>query len=128
MKQMFIIFIFIFSSCKEETCESARNRENEYYFNIISPSSYKDNFIQGPYFEITGINPETKDNNFFKDDARWISAYSDSIEKGDTLYKKKGEDFFLIKKKNSLIKIYTLKCNPNGGVDTKSPEIEVIKI
>ncbi|SFN70312.1 hypothetical protein SAMN05421738_12212 [Algoriella xinjiangensis] len=50
-KQMFIIFIFIFSSCKEETCESARNRENEYYFNIISPSSYKDNFIQGPYFE-----------------------------------------------------------------------------
>ena len=124
--KLIIIFIFIFSSCKEETCESARDKENEYHFNIISLSSYKDNFNQDSYFEIRGINPETKNNIFFKDDGRWISTYSDSIEKGDTLYKKKGDDFFLIKKKNSLIKIYTLKCNPNGVVDKTSPKIEVI--
>ena len=124
--KLIIIFIFIFSSCKEETCESARNRENEYHFNIISTKNFRDDMIIDTYTKLEGINPETDNKDFFSDGSKWITPYRDSIEKGDTLYKKKGDDFFLIKKKNSLIKIYTLKCNQNGEVDKTSPKIEVI--
>ncbi|WP_353163728.1 hypothetical protein [Empedobacter brevis] len=127
MKQVFIIFLSLFFSCEEETCESTRTREMRYHLNIISSLNYKENFNQNPYFEIRGINPETQNNNLFKDEGRWMSTYSDSIQKGDTIYKEFGTDYYLIKKKNRIIKIYTFKCKNNGERDRESIEVEVIR-
>lgn len=81
---------------------------------------------QNHYFEIKGTNPYTKKVDYFKDYSRWMSTYSDSINKGDTIFKEKGDDFYLIKKKDRILKIYTFKCDSNGMRDRTSFEIEVI--
>ena len=121
-----IIFSFFIHSCLSETCFENRESKINVSFNIISPKNYKDDIFIDVYTKLEGINPETGKMDFYSDGFKWITPYRDSILKGDTLSKKKGEDFFLIKKKRSIIKIYALKCNPNGEVDTTSPAFEII--
>ncbi|GGF09685.1 hypothetical protein SAMN05443634_111129 [Chishuiella changwenlii] len=93
--------------------------ELDYSVNIISNKSYKEDKIKSAFFTIKGKNPETDKIDTF-DAGRWFSNVSDSIEKGDTLYKIKGEKFFLIKKEKYILKVNS-KVNTNGEI------IEIIK-
>lgn len=82
-------------------------------------NNYKEDKVKSASFTIIGNNPETNKIDSFKD-GRWFSNVSDSIEKGDTVFKMKGKDYFLIKKKNYILKI-NLEKNQQGKF------IEVLK-
>ncbi len=116
-----IIFSIVFSlnSCKIDVTNGQEQYELDYSVNIISNKNYKDNRVKSAFFKIIGKNPETNKIDTFED-GRWFSNVGDSIEKGDTLYKVKGENFFLIKKKNNILKI-------NSEINTNGEMIEVLK-
>lgn len=120
MKKIIIFSVFFFtSSCKMDITNGQEEYELNYSVNIISNKNYKDDRVKSAFFTIIGRNPDTNRIDTFKD-GRWFSNVSDSIEKGDTLYKLKGESFFLIKKKNNILKI-NYEINANGEI------LEVLK-
>ena len=121
-----LIFSFFIHSCIYETCFESRERKINDSFNIISPKNYKDDIFIDVYTKLEGINPETGNKDFYSDGFKWITPYRDSILIGDTLFKKKGDDFFLIKKKKNIIKVYAIKCDQNGKVNTTSPAFEIL--
>lgn len=98
-------------SCKIDY-KHIKEKELNYSLNIISNKNYKDDRFQPPFFSIVGKNPETNKIDTFED-GRWFSSISDSIEIGDTVYKKKGDNFFLIKKRNLILKVKD-KSNKKG--------------
>ncbi len=120
MRNLIIFTLFFFlNSCKIDFTNGQEQYELDYSVNIISNKSYKEDRIQSTFFTIIGKNPDTNKIDTFED-GRWFSNVSDSIEKGDTLYKVKGENFFLIKKKNNILKI-------NSEINTNGEMIEVLK-
>ncbi|WP_143147338.1 hypothetical protein [Chishuiella changwenlii] len=120
MKNIIIFSIVYFlNSCKMDITNGQEQFELDYSVNIISNKSYKEDKIKSAFFTIKGKNPETDKIDTF-DAGRWFSNVSDSIEKGDTLYKIKGEKFFLIKKEKYILKVNS-KVNTNGEI------IEIIK-
>lgn len=91
----------------------------DYSVNIVSNKNYKDDRIKSAFFIIIGNNPETNKIDTFND-GRWFSNVSDSIEKGDTVFKMKGKDYFLIKKKDYILKI-------NSEKNQEGKFIEILK-
>ncbi|MFV0162646.1 hypothetical protein NZD85_14575 (plasmid) [Empedobacter stercoris] len=120
MKKVIILSVLFFTiSCKMDITNGQKEYELNYSVNIISNKNYKEDRIKSAFFTIIGKNPDTNRIDTFED-GRWFSNVSDSIEKGDTLYKVKGENFFLIKKKNNILKI-NYEINVNGKI------LEVLK-
>ena len=91
-----IILFCLFTYSCSETCIEDRQNQISYSFNILSPKNFKDDFIIDTYTKLEGINPDTGNKDFYSDSYKWITPYRDSISKGDTIYKKKGVDYFLI--------------------------------
>lgn len=120
MKKVIILsVIFYLNSCKIDITNGQEEHELNYSVNIISNKNYKEDRVKSAFFTIVGKNPDTNKIDTFED-GRWFSSVSDSIEKGDTLFKVKGENFFLIKKKNNILKI-NYEINSNGKI------LEVLK-
>lgn len=116
---VFLLIIFYLLYCKIDFTNGQNQTELDYSVNIISNKNYKDDRVISVFFTIIGNNPETNKLDTFND-GRWFSSVSDSIEKGDTVFKMKGKDYFLIKKKNYILKI-NLEKNQQGKF------IEVLK-
>ena len=100
---VFLLIIFYLLYCKIDFTNGQNQTELDYSVNIISNKNYKDDRVISVFFTIIGNNPETNKLDTFND-GRWFSSVSDSIEKGDTVFKMKGKDYFLIKKKNYILK------------------------
>ena len=96
---VFLLIVFYLLFCKIDFTNGQNQTELDYSVNIISNKNYKDDRVISVFFTIIGNNPETNKLDTFND-GRWFSSVSDSIEKGDTVFKMKGKDYFLIKKKN----------------------------
>jgi hypothetical protein len=58
------------------------------------------------WFKVEGYNPYTHKPCECKSVNRWWSQFSEQIEKGDTIIKKKGELTFNIHKKDTIITHY----------------------
>ena len=116
---VFLLIVFYLLFCKIDFTNGQNQTELDYSVNIISNKNYKDDRVISVFFTIIGNNPETNKLDTFND-VRWFSSVSDSIEKGDTVFKMKGKDYFLIKKKNYILKI-NLEKNQQGKF------IEVLK-
>ena len=116
---VFLLIVFYLLFCKIDFTNGQNQTELDYSVNIISNKNYKDDRVISVFFTIIGNNPETNKLDTFND-GRWFSSVSDSIEKGDTVFKMKGKDYFLIKKKNYILKI-NLEKNQQGKF------IEVLK-
>ncbi|MDM1297619.1 hypothetical protein HXZ94_03765 [Empedobacter falsenii] len=116
---VFLLIVFYLLFCKIDFTNGQNQTELDYSVNIISNNNYKEDKVKSASFTIIGNNPETNKIDSFKD-GRWFSNVSDSIEKGDTVFKMKGKDYFLIKKKNYILKI-NLEKNQQGKF------IEVLK-
>ncbi len=116
---VFLLIIFYLLYCKIDFTNGQNQTELDYSVNIISNNNYKEDKVKSASFTIIGNNPETNKLDTFND-GRWFSSVSDSIEKGDTVFKMKGKDYFLIKKKDYILKI-NLEKNQQGKF------IEVLK-
>ncbi|WP_282629606.1 hypothetical protein [Empedobacter sedimenti] len=116
---VFLLIVFYLYFFKSDFTNGQNQTELDYSVNIISNNNYKEDKVKSASFTIIGNNPETNKIDSFKD-GRWFSNVSDSIEKGDTVFKMKGKDYFLIKKKNYILKI-NLEKNQQGKF------IEVLK-
>ncbi|WP_313252396.1 hypothetical protein [Empedobacter sp.] len=116
---VFLLIVFYLYFFKSDFTNGQNQTELDYSVNIISNKNYKDDRVISVFFTIIGNNPETNKLDTFND-GRWFSSVSDSIEKGDTVFKMKGKDYFLIKKKNYILKI-NLEKNQQGKF------IEVLK-
>lgn len=98
-----ICSLFLTSCNMQIDCEKLENqyRENE-YCELIVEIPPKPNSV---YFKAKGKSFDTK----MKDcecnvESRWWATFSDKIEKGDTIVKKKGELTFTIHKKDTILK------------------------
>ncbi|MDH0660436.1 MULTISPECIES: hypothetical protein [Empedobacter] len=116
---VFLLIVFYLYFFKSDFTNGQNQTELDYSVNIIFNNNYKEDKVKSASFTIIGNNPETNKIDSFKD-GRWFSNVSDSIEKGDTVFKMKGKDYFLIKKKNYILKI-NLEKNQQGKF------IEVLK-
>jgi len=116
---VFLLIVFYLSFFKSDFPNGQHQTDLDYSVNIIFNNNYKEDKVKSASFTIIGNNPETNKIDSFKD-GRWFSNVSDSIEKGDTVFKMKGKDYFLIKKKNYILKI-NLEKNQQGKF------IEVLK-
>ncbi|MGV0978697.1 hypothetical protein [Empedobacter falsenii] len=109
---VFLLIVFYLYFFKSDFTNGQNQTELDYSVNIISNNNYKEDKVKSASFTIIGNNPETNKIDSFKD-GRWFSNVSDSIEKGDTVFKMKGKDYLLIKKKNYILKI-NLEKNQQG--------------
>ncbi|MFV0144598.1 hypothetical protein OBK22_05300 [Empedobacter falsenii] len=116
---VFLLIVFYLYFFKSDFTNGQNQTELDYSVNIISNNNYKEDKVKSASFTIIGNNPETNKLDTFND-GRWFSSVSDSIEKGDTVFKMKGKDYFLIKKKDYILKI-NLEKNQQGKF------IEVLK-
>lgn len=116
---VFLLIVFYLYFFKSDFTNGQNQTELDYSVNIIFNNNYKEDKVKSASFTIIGNNPETNKIDSFKD-GRWFSNVSDSIEKGDTVFKMKGKDYLLIKKKNYILKI-NLEKNQQGKF------IEVLK-
>lgn len=103
IKYYVVFFSFLLASCNLKTdCKKLENhyRENEYCELIVeippNPNSV--------YFEVKGRSFDLKiENCECYVESRWWATFSDKIEKGDTIIKKKGELTFTIRKKDTVL-------------------------
>lgn len=108
-KNIFLICItFVFFAC-DENCDKYRNLFLENECNIILSEDYTGN--QPEYMIVKGINPNTGEKCKCQDNVKNWYQYNGYMEKGDTLVKIKGDDFYKIYKKDSIITVYYARCN-----------------
>lgn len=96
-----VIFSFFLTGCNLKTdCKSLEShyRENE-YCELIVEIPPKPNSV---YFKVKGKRLDSKLENCDVE-SRWWATFSDKIEKGDTIIKKKGELIFTIRKKDTVL-------------------------
>lgn len=60
---------------------------------------------------LKGVNPETGERCKCKDNVKSWTLYSGYMEKGDTFIKIKGQDFYKIHKKDTILTVYFGDCN-----------------
>lgn len=108
----YIIGLFLVSilfGC-EGHCDKYKNLflENECKL-ILSTDYSKDSHPVS--MVLKGVNPETGERCKFKDNVKSWTLYSGYMEKGDTFIKIKGQDFFKIHKKDTILTVYFGYCN-----------------
>lgn len=116
---VFLLIVFYLYFFKSDFTNGQKQAELDYSLNIVSSKNYKDDRVKSASFTVIGNNPETNKIDTFND-GRWFSNVSDSIEKGDTVFKMKGKDYFLIKKKDYILKI-------NSEKNQEGKFIEILK-
>ncbi|MDH1603917.1 hypothetical protein, partial [Empedobacter sp. GD03739] len=87
---VFLLIVFYLYFFKSDFTNGQNQTELDYSVNIIFNNNYKEDKVKSASFTIIGNNPETNKIDSFKD-GRWFSNVSDSIEKGDTVFKMKGK-------------------------------------
>lgn len=101
-----VIFSFIISSCDFRTdCnafEKERRKENCVMIVEVPPKP------SSVYFKTIGKDLNNK-KCICEEESRWWATFSDEIEKGDTIIKRKGELIFEIHKKDTILK-YNWEC------------------
>lgn len=116
---VFLLIVFYLYFFKSDFTNGQNQTELDYSLNIVSNKNYKDDRVKSASFTVIGNNPETNKIDTFND-GRWFANVSDSIEKGDTVFKMKGKDYFLIKKKDYILKI-------NSEKNQEGKFIEILK-
>jgi hypothetical protein len=105
-KVWFLLFSFIIFSCDFKTdCnafEEERRNENCVMIVEIPPRA------SSVYFKSVGRDLNNK-KCICEEESRWWAVFSDEIEKGDTIIKRKGELVFEIHKKDTTL-IYNWEC------------------
>lgn len=94
-----LCLLFFLNSCLEMNCEEFTEiRKEEECLSIVEipPNA-------SPIFEIKGKHPYTNEPCKCKSTNRWWDQYSEQIEIGDTIFKRKGELTFNIHKKDTVI-------------------------
>lgn len=100
MKNILLLEILIFlSSCSGINCEELEKsyRDDECLIVVETPPD------GSVWFNVKGYHPETQASCKCKSANRWWDQYSEQIEIGDTIFKKKGELIFNIHKKDTVI-------------------------
>jgi len=101
MKKLYFGLIFTLVSCnfKTDCMAFITERKNESCSMIVDippkPSSV--------YFNVIGRNLENGKTCECEEESRWWATFSDQIQKGDTIIKKKGELVFYIHKKDTVL-------------------------
>lgn len=103
-----ILIIFHIISCDQD-CNKYRDLFIENECNVILSKDYTDN--QPEFMIVKGINPNTKEKCKCQDNVKNWYFYNGYMEKGDTLVKRKGNDFYKIHKKDTIFIIYYGECN-----------------
>ncbi|HUH34587.1 MAG TPA: hypothetical protein VL022_02020 [Moheibacter sp.] len=103
-----ILIIFHIISCDQD-CNKYRDLFIENECNVILSKDYTDN--QPEFMIVKGINPNTKEKCKCQDNVKNWYFYNGYMEKGDTLVKRKGDDFYKIHKKDTIFIIYYGECN-----------------
>lgn len=105
-----LIYSFFLISCNLKTdCETLeyQYRENE-YCELIVEIPPEPNSV---YFKVSGKSLDAKMEDCKCDvESRWWATFSNKIEKGDTIIKKKGELTFTILKKDTVLK-FNWECD-----------------
>lgn len=115
IKRCFIILIsFLFIQCLKPDCEKSKKEDMENECIVILEDDFASAFVKNVILEPKGINPETGEHCKCKDFGRWWGMYQEYMEKGDTLVKRRGEDFFTIHKKDTIIRIEWGDCDEDN--------------
>ena len=109
MRCLSFLLLFIFMSCDMiPNCNglSKHYRDDESCELIVEvtpkPSSV--------YFKASGRDPKTGKQCGCDEESRWWQTFSDEIEVGDTIIKRKGELTFYIHKKDTVI-VHHYECD-----------------
>lgn len=107
MKQIFLILSLVFTSCNIKTDCNAfiEERRNESCSMIVEIPPRAGSV----YFEAIGRTIKESKPCKCKEESRWWATFSNQIEKGDTIIKKKGELVFYIHKKDTIL-IFNWEC------------------
>ena len=96
----FILIGILFYSCNNINCEKLAENARDRECKIIVQKMPK---FFSPSLDAQGINPETGEQCTCSDGGRWWNQYTQYIEIGDTIIKKKGELIFSIHKKDTIL-------------------------
>lgn len=115
MKKYLIIAIFpFFIQCLEPDCN---NEREEYMTNeciVILEDDYAHSYNKDVYLKPKGINPETGKYCKCADTGRDWGRYQEYMEKGDTFMKRKGDTFFTLHKKDTILRVDWGTCDENN--------------
>jgi len=107
MKKIIIlitIYLFMLNGCgdfKTDCNALEEHYRNEEKCSMIVEITPKPSSV---YFETFGRTIENGRPCECKEESRWWATFSDQIEKGDTIIKRKGELIFEIHKKDTILK------------------------
>lgn len=93
------LFLLVLASCLDIDCEALKKEHSRQECIIVVEEPPK----QSVWFKVKGYHPKTGEKCECESSNRWWSQYSEEIEKGDTIIKKKGELVFSIFKKDTII-------------------------
>jgi hypothetical protein len=99
----YTLIAFMFLSCNSNNnCELWKEDRLEENCELIVEIPPKPNSV---YFKVSGKSLDGKMEDCQCDvESRWWASFSDKIEKGDTIIKKKGTLTFTIRKKDTILK------------------------
>ncbi|KAA5538733.1 hypothetical protein [Adhaeribacter rhizoryzae] len=100
-----ILLAFLCVSCSNVDCKGIAESRRSKYCNIV----VREAPVSGRWFEIKGINPETKEESTYSDMETWYVQFYKNIQVGDTVVKKQGELEFFIHKKDTVL-VYPYEC------------------
>ncbi len=103
-----LIVIISFFGCNQH-CDKYKNLFLENECNVILSKDYTES--QPEFMVVEGISAKTGKKCKCQDNIKKWYLYNGYMEKGDTLIKNKGEDFFKIHKKDTVLTIYFGNCN-----------------
>ena len=105
VKYIFLFIVLFMSSCLRPDCKALSDyyRQEECLMVVHNIPNVYD-------FQIIGKDLKINRDTVYQTDNRWFRKYLETIEKGDTIIKRKGELTFNIHKKDTVMS-FNFKCD-----------------
>lgn len=113
-KYIILTSSILFINCLNPDCNENKRKYVQNDCIIILERDYASSNVKQVYLKLRGVNPESGEFCECEDTGRDWGRYQNYMDKGDTFTKRKGNNFFTLHKKDTILRFEWGDCDENN--------------